>query len=52
MYYDETTSGSIASDGCDSYNVPEEIFHHHHNGQHWVQKICHKLKIPTKSGTK
>ena len=26
----ETTSGSIASDVYDSYNVPEGIFHHKH----------------------
>ena len=31
---DETTSGSIASDGYDSYNVPERIFHQQHNGRH------------------
>ena len=36
--YDETTSGSIVSDGYDSYNVLEGIFHHQNNGQHWVQK--------------
>ena len=33
---DETTSGSIASDGHDSYNIPKGIFHHQHNGRHWV----------------
>ena len=48
---DETTSGSIASDGYNYYNIPEGIFHHQHNGRHWVHKIYRKLKTPLKSGT-
>ena len=48
---DETTSGSIASDGHDSYNIPKGIFHHQHNGRHWVHKMYLKLKTPLKSGT-
>ena len=47
----DTTSGSIASDGYDSYNVPEGIFRHQHNGRHWVHKMYHKFKTPLKSGT-
>ena len=48
---DETTSGSIASDGYDSYNVPEVIFHHQHIRRHWFHKIYQKLKTPLKYGT-
>ena len=51
MYDDETTSGSIASYGYDSYNIPKGIFHHQHNGQHWVRNIYRKLKTPLKSRT-
>ena len=47
---DETTSGSIASDGYDSYNIPKGIFHHQHNGRHWVHNMYRKLKTPLKSG--
>ena len=47
---DETTSGSIASDGYDSYNIPKGIFHHQHNGCHWVHNMHRKLKTPLKSG--
>ena len=47
----ETNSGSISSDVYDSYNVPEGIFYHQHNGQHWVHKIYRRLKTPLKSGT-
>ena len=50
MYDDETTSVSIASDVYDSYNIPKGIFHHQHNGRHWVHNMYHKLKIPLKSG--
>ena len=49
MDYDETTSGSIASDGYDSYNIPKGIFHHQHNGRHWVHNMYRKLKTPLKS---
>ena len=38
----DTTSGSIASDGYDSYNVPERIFHHQHNRRHRVHKMDQK----------
>ena len=48
---DETTSGSIASDGYYSCNVPEGIFLHQHNGQHWVHKMYRELKTPLKTGT-
>ena len=48
---DGTTSGSIALDGYDCYNVPEGIFHHQHNGRHWVHKMYRELKTPLKSGT-
>ena len=48
---DENNIVSIASDGYDSYNVPERIFHHQNNGRHWVHKIYRKLKTPLKSGT-
>ena len=48
---DDTTSGSIASDGYDSYNVPEGIFYHQHNGRHWVNKMHWKSKTPQKSIT-
>ena len=48
---DDTTSGSIASYGYYSYNVPEGIFHHHNNGQQWVHKMYQKLKTPLKLGT-
>ena len=51
MYDDETNSGSISSDGYDSYNLPEVIFHHQHNGQHWVHKMYRKFKTPLNSGT-
>ena len=51
MDSDETTSGIIASDGYDSYNAPEGIFHHQHNGQHRVHKMYRKLKISLKSVT-
>ena len=47
---DETNSGSIDSDGCDSYNIPKGIFHHQHNGRHWVHNMYRKLKTPLKSG--
>ena len=47
---DESTSGSIASDGYDSYNIPEEIFHHQHNGRHWVHSMYQKLKTPLNYG--
>ena len=47
---DETSSGSITSDAYDSYNIPKGIFHHQHNGRHWVQNMFHKLKTPLKSG--
>ena len=47
---DETTSGSIASDGYDSYNIPKGIFHHQHNGRHWVHNMHRKLNTPLKSG--
>ena len=47
---DETTSGSIASDGYDSYNIPKGIFHHQHNGRHWIHNMYRKLKTPLKSG--
>ena len=48
---DETTIGSIASDGYDSYHIPEGIFHHQDNGRHWVHKMYSKLKTPPKYGT-
>ena len=51
MDYNETTSGSIASDDYNSYNVPEGIFHHQHNGRHCVHKIYWKLKTALNSGT-
>ena len=47
---DDTTSRSIASDGYDSDNIPKGIFHHQHNGRHWVHKMYCKLKTPLKSG--
>ena len=47
----DTTSGSIASDGYDSYNAPEGIFHHQNNGRHWVHKMYWKLKTPLQYGT-
>ena len=47
----ENTSGSIASDGYDSYNIPEGIFHHQHNGRYWFHNMYHKLKTPLNSGT-
>ena len=51
MDENETTSVSKASDEYDSYNLPEGIFHHQHNGQHWVHKIYRKLNTPLKSST-
>ena len=48
---DETNSGSIDSDGYNSYNVPEGIFHHQNNGWHWVENIYWKLNIPLRPGT-
>ena len=42
MNDDETTGGSIASDGYDSYNIPEGIFHHQHNGRDWVHNMYWK----------
>ena len=51
MDENETTSGSIASDGYDSYNVPEGICHNCHNGRHWFHNIYRTLKTPLKSGT-
>ena len=48
---DETTSGSIASDGYNSYNVPEGIFNHQHSGRHLVYNIDRKLNTPLKSVT-
>ena len=48
---DETTSGSISSDGYYSYNVPEGIFYLQHNGRHWVHNMYQKLKTPLNSGT-
>ena len=48
---DETTSGIIASDGYNSYNIPKGVFHHHHTGRHWVYNMYRKLKTPLKSGT-
>ena len=47
----DSTSGSIASDGYDSYNITEGVFILQHNGQHWVHKTYQKLKTPLKSGT-
>ena len=47
---DGTTSGSIASDGYDSYDIPKGVFHHQHNGRHWVHNMYWKLKTPLKSG--
>ena len=46
----ETTSGSIASDVYNSYNVPEGMFYHQHNGKHWVHKMYWKMKTTLKSG--
>ena len=47
----ETTSGSIGSDGYDYYYVPEGIFHQQHNGGKWIHKMYLKLKTPLNSGT-
>ena len=48
---DETTSGSIFSDGYNSYNVPNRIVRHQHNVRHWVHNMYRKLKTPLKSVT-
>ena len=50
MDADETSSGSIASDCYNSYNIPKGIFHHQHNGRHWVHNMYCKLNTTLKSG--
>ena len=42
---DETPIVSIDSHGYDPYNVPEGVFHHHHNGRHWVQKMSQNKRL-------